>query len=120
MTYKVNGRVAADEVVGGDMQFFTVTLTGANFTDVLATEVDTGKTVLDIANEVIQGFETPVILSVTSATVIKFATNRVAGFTEGKDTGDTKQVALADAIGDALTAAKGSAVTAVVVKAETL
>ena len=120
MTDKVNGHVAAGEVVGGDVQFFTVTLTGANFTDAAATTVDAGRKILDVAVEVIQGFETPVILSVTSATVIKFATNRVASFKEAKDTGDTKQATLATVLGAALTAVKGSAVTAVVDKADTL
>ena len=116
MTDKVNGHVASGEFVGGDMQFFTVTLTGATWDDAAATTVDAGKTFLDVAVEVIQGFETPVMISKTSTTVLKFATNRVASFIEAKDTGDTKQGSL-DA---ALEAALPGSSTVVVAKAETL
>lgn len=115
MTDKVNGHVASGEFVGGDMQFFTVTLSGALWTDSAATAVDTGKTLLDVAVEVIQGFETPVMISMSSTTVLKFATTRKASFTEAGSTGDSKQASL-DA---ALEAVLGGA-TVVVAKAETL
>jgi hypothetical protein len=116
MTNKVNGYVASGEFVGGDMQFFTVTLTGATWADAAATDKDAGKKFLDVAVEVIQGFETPVMISQTSATVLKFATTRKASFVEAGATGDPKQVTL-DA---ALEAALPGSSTVVVAKAETL
>ena len=116
MTNKVNGYVASGEFVGGDMQFFTVTLTGATWADSAATDVDTGKKFLDIAVEVIQGFETPVMISQSSSTVLKFATTRKASFIEAGSTGDTKQASLEAALEAAL---PGSS-TVVVAKAETL
>lgn len=113
MTQKVNGHVAGGEFVGGDMQFFTVTLTSGALTDAAATAVDAGKTVLDVAVEVIQGFETPVMISVSSSTVLKFATTRHASFTEAGATGDSKQASLVDAL-------DAAGISATVVKAETL
>lgn len=113
MTQKVNGHVAAGEMVGGDMQFFTVTLTSGALTDAAATAVDADKKKLDVAVEVIQGFETPVMYSVASSTVLKFATTRVASFVEAGDTGDSKQGSLVDAL-------DAAGIEATVVKAETL
>jgi hypothetical protein len=113
MTQKVNGHVAGGEFVGGDMQFFTVTLTSGALTDADATSVDAGKTKLDVAVEVIQGFETPVLLSVSSSTVLKFATTRRASFVEAGSTGDSKQGSLVTALGAA-------GIDATVVKADTL
>lgn len=114
MTDKVNGHVASGEFVGGNMQFFTVTISGATWDDAAATTVDAGKKLFDVAVEVIQGFETPVIVSKSSSTVIKFATTRIASFTEAGSTGDSKQASLATALSNAT----GETVT--VSKADTL
>ncbi|MCK9529411.1 MAG: hypothetical protein M0R77_02410 [Gammaproteobacteria bacterium] len=117
MTTKVNGQVAGAEFVGGDNQFFTVTATfsGANSALTLKEgvpttgfdgsvggtfDVDVNKTLFDVLVETIEMFETPIILGALAPGDLsfRFATNRVAGFKEAKDTGDTKQAVLSDAL----------------------
>lgn len=145
MTQKINGHVAGAEFVGGNVQFFTVTVTVsgdasaftlASLVPTKASDgsttysVDVNKTLFDVAVEAIQTVETPVILGALSGgnLVFRFATNRVAGTTEGGST-DPKAPSFAAVIDSALTAAlngQGGAVidagelTVAVVKADTL
>ena len=110
MTSKVNGHAVAAEFIGGNNQFFTVTATFANavsastFATVAGTTVDATKTLFDVAVEAIETIETPDIIGALSGgnLVFRFATNRVAGTTEGGST-DPKAPSFATVIGTAVT-----------------
>lgn len=130
MTIKFNGNAAGAEFVGGNVQFFTVTVSTPPSGLTLASQFDAAfdpetnpvsalvtpaKTLYDVAVEAIQGFTTPVILGALDGTnlIFRFASNYVVGTTEGledSNTVDTKTVSFAATIKKALdNAVKGFA-----------